>query len=109
VGPFLPPSSHDYYPPKAKRQGITGRVGLECSVDARGYARKVVVLESGGPLLDEAAKNILYDAHFSIPADWSATGGPTKRFKYGVIFRLVGKPDVPQFDDHRRTVILSSH
>jgi TonB family protein len=101
------PTSHDYYPPKAKQQGLTGRVGLGCSVNEKGYARDIVIVESGGPLFDEAAKKIFFDHHFVIPSDWSATGGPAKRFRYGVIFRLIGKPDVPPFGDNRRTVVIT--
>jgi TonB family protein len=82
--------TRDYYPWKAKRQGITGRVGLECSVDEKGRVRNIVVLESGGPLLDDAAKKLLSDMRFTISPDWLATGGPTQRWRFGVIFRLVG-------------------
>jgi hypothetical protein len=64
-------------------------------------------LESGGPLLDDAARRVLEDAHFGIPPDYLATGGPGKRFRYGVIFRLVGKPEVPLFEDTRRIVVIT--
>jgi TonB family protein len=108
-GPSLWPSSRDYYPLNARRLGITGRVGLECSVDERGYARGIVILESAGPVLDEAAREVLSDQHFRVPPDWSATAGPAKRFRYGVIFRLTGKPDVPRFEDNRHIVIITSY
>lgn len=107
-GPSLWPSSRDYYPSKAKRLGITGRVGIECSVDDRGYARNIVILEPADPLLDEAARDVISDQHFRIPPDWSVTGGPVKRFRYGVIFRLVGKPDVALFEDNRQVMIVTS-
>jgi TonB family protein len=108
-GPGLWPSSRDYYPLNARRLGITGRVGLECSVDERGYARDIVILESAGPVLDEAARKVLSDQHFRVPDDWSATAGPAKRFRYGVIFRLTGKPDVARFEDNRHFVIITSY
>jgi TonB family protein len=106
-GPFFMPTSRDYYPLAARRQGITGRVGLECSVDERGYAQNIVVVESGGPLLDDAAKRLFSDVHFLIPSDWSTIGGPTKRFRYGAIFQLLGKPRVPQFDDDRHIMVIT--
>lgn len=96
------------YPSKARREGITGRVGLECSVDAKGYVHDIVVLESGGPVLDDAARTIFSDARLLVPPDWAVTGGPTKRFRYGVIFRMAGKTEVAPFDDHRQTVVITA-
>jgi TonB family protein len=108
TGPVWPPYTNDYYPRKAKRQGITGRVGLEYSVDEKGHARSIVVFESGGALLDDAAKKLLADMRFNIPSDWSATGGPAQRLRIGVIFRLKGKPDVARFQDDRQTVVVTA-
>jgi|SRR5580692_11290121 TonB family protein len=105
--PYVIPTNRDYYPPQAKRQGITGRVGLECNVDARGRARDVVILESGGPLLDEGAKQLLYDGQFHIPDGWSASDGPTKRFRYGIIFRMNGKPEPAIYNDNRGLVVVT--
>jgi TonB family protein len=106
-GPALAPSGRDDYPPVAKDLGLTGRVGLECSVDARGYAHDVVIMESGGLVLDDAARKVFAEGHFLIPPNWSATGGPAHRFPYGVIFQLRGKPDVAHFDDNRLTVVVT--
>jgi TonB family protein len=108
IGPMLLPSARDYYPSQARQQGVTGRVGLECSVDRRGYARSIVIVESGGPVFDDAARKLFSDEHFRIPRDWSTTGGPAKRFLYGVIFDLHGKPPVALFDDKRETVVITS-
>jgi TonB family protein len=108
-GPMLMPNSHDYYPWSARRAAETGRVGLECSINDRGQAQEIVVLESGGKAFDNAAKRLFYDAHFRLPPGWSASGGPKKRFRYGVIFRLIGKPEVPYFDDHRRLVVITQN
>ena len=106
-GPSLLLSSRDYYPSVAKEQGVTGRVGLECSIDSLGHARNIVILESGGLVLDDAAVRVFSDGSFLIPPDWSTKGGPAKRFSYGVIFRLTGRPDVAPFEDHRLTVFIT--
>ena len=103
-----PHNAPDYYPEKAKRQGITGRVGLECSVDEKGRARNIVVLESGGPILDDGAKKMFAQLRFKLPPGWSASGGPAQRLRCGVIFLLVGKPDVARFEDDRKTVIVTA-
>ena len=96
-----------YYPPGARRKGLTGRVGLECSVDAGGKAQNLVVVESAGSELDEAAKSYVADAQFRIPDDWVAQGGPATRVRVGVIFQLTNKPKVPGFDDGRPAVIIT--
>jgi TonB family protein len=71
TAPVRGPNTLDYYPAEAKREGISGRVGLECSVDAKGRARDIVVTESGGPILDDAAKKLLADMRFRLPHGWS--------------------------------------
>ena len=106
-GPSLLPTSGDYYPAVAKEQGLTGRVGLECSVDGLGRAQNIVILESGGLVLDDAAIRVVSDQSFLIPPDWSATGGPSKRFRYGIIFQLRGKAKVAPFEDRRMTVVIT--
>jgi TonB family protein len=102
-----PPADRDYYPAQAKRLGLTGRVGLEYSVDTRGHAQNIVVTESAGHLLDDNAKVYLSDARFTIPPDWSSTGGPEKRQRMGIIFNLTNKPKVPWFEDDRMTVVVT--
>ena|ERR1700683_949402 len=102
------PGGHDYYPWRARRQGVTGRVGLEYSVDEGGHARGIVVSESGGALLDDGAKKVLADLRFDIPPDWMLTGGPAQRYRFGVIFELAGKPRVLRFEDKRRTVTITA-
>jgi TonB family protein len=96
-----------YYPAPARRLGLTGRVGLEYSVDANGRPSGIVVADSAGKVLDNAAKQLLSDQHFTIPADWVATGGPEKRYRLGVIFQLTNKPKVPPFEDNRQTVVIT--
>jgi TonB family protein len=106
-GPSLCPTNRDYYPSTALRLGISGRVGLECSVDERGAAQNIVILESAGPLLDNAARIFISDQAFRVPTDWSATGGPAKRFRYGVIFQIIGKSHAAPFDDKRKYAIIA--
>lgn len=106
-GPSLAPTGRDDYPPVAEHLGLTGRVGLECSVDARGNAQDIVILESGGLVLDDAARKVFAQGHFLVPPDWSTSGGPARRFPYGVIFQLPGKPDVAHFADNRLTVVVT--
>jgi len=105
-GPSLLPSGQDEYPAIAREQGLTGRVGLECSVDGLGHAQNVVIVESAGLVLDDAAMRMFSNGSFLIPPDWTAKGGPGRRFRYGVVFRLGGKGAAP-FEDHRMTVVIT--
>lgn len=107
-GPSLVPSGRDYYPQLARELGLTGRVGVECSVDGRGEAQDLVIVESGGLVLDDAARKVFSDQRFLIPPDWSTRGGPANRYRYGVIFQLRGKPAVAPFEDKRLTVVIVS-
>jgi TonB family protein len=100
------PPTKDYYPEKARRKDITGRVGLEYSLDAQGRPKGIVLSEPSGSMLDHAAKKLLSDSRFKIPDDWSATGGPTQRYRIGVIFELIGEPRVAPFEDKRPTVVV---
>jgi hypothetical protein len=101
--------SHSHLRTTANAESVTHVcIGLECSIDESGHARNIVVLESAGPVLDDGAKKILADTHFEVPTDWSSTGGPTRRVRYGFLFRLTGKPDVACFEDERQTVVVTA-
>jgi TonB family protein len=106
--PGRPNQKRSYYPPAAIRQGITGRVCLAYSVDNHGHAANFEVLESGGTLLDGAARQLLGAVRFNVPADWVATGGSAKRYRLGVIFDLTSKPKVPRFTNSIPTVVITA-
>jgi outer membrane biosynthesis protein TonB len=100
-GPHAFPNSLDYYPEKAKRLGLTGRVGLEASCE-KGHFKDVVILESAGPILDAGAMKLFADGH--------CTPGnpPETRTQIGVIFQLTGKSKVQPFEDHRPTIVVTA-
>jgi TonB family protein len=91
----------DYYPPSAKRQGLTGRVGLTYTCDSNGGAHNVTVVDSAGSLLDDAAIRLVFASHCT-PGNLPNSVG-----RMGVIFNLTNKPQVPPFEDHRPTVIVT--
>jgi Gram-negative bacterial TonB protein C-terminal len=95
------PTSRDYYPEKARRLGLTGRVGLEASCP-NGHYKDIVVIDSGGPLLDAGATRLLADANCT-PGD-----PPETRSTLGVIFQLTNKPKVPPFEDNRQEVVITA-
>jgi TonB family protein len=98
----------DHYPDQARRQGLTGRVGLEYSVDAKGRRTDIVILESGGKILDKAAKDVVSDLQSRIPPD-AASAEPGKRYRVGVLFDLRGMPRVAPFEDGRQSVTLTAN
>jgi TonB family protein len=106
--PRVQMAAHSYYPLQAQCLGITGRVGLEYSLDRKGRVRNIAVGESAGSLLDLSAKKLLLDARYSLPADWATSGDPEARFKVAVIFELRNKPNVPRFEDNRPTVVVTA-
>jgi hypothetical protein len=91
----------------AIRQGLTGRVCLAYSVDAKGLARNVEVLESGQKILDDYSRRVLAGVHFEVASDWVATGGPKKRYRMGFVFNLSNKPKVASFEDAIPTVVIT--
>jgi TonB family protein len=106
--PFRLQGAHSYYPAAAKQQGLTGRVGLTCAIDAGGHARNIVVVESAGKILDESARHLIADERFELPADWVASGGPARTYTFGVMFELSDKPEVRAFDDDRPTIVVTA-
>jgi TonB family protein len=101
-------AAHSYYPLQAQCLGMTGRVGLEYSLDRKGRVRDIAVAESAGSLLDDSAKKMLLDARYSLPADWAMNGDPQTRFKVAVIFELRDKPNVSRFEDNRQIVVITA-
>ncbi len=106
--PFKLEAAHSYYPAAAKQRGLTGRVGLTCTIDAQGRAHGIVVVESAGALLDDSARQLLADERFELPADWVTSGGPQRTYAFGVIFELSDKPKVAAFDDDRPTIVVTA-
>jgi TonB family protein len=102
--PLSIPNTMPFYPAEAKRLGLTGRVGLECSIDMNGHPQNITVVEPSGSLLDKQAVQLLSIGHFDLPEDWLVTGGPEKRYRIGMTFELSNKPPVPKFQDGRTTV-----
>ncbi len=102
--PLSIPNKMEFYPAKAKVLGLTGRVGLECSIDMNGHAQNITVVERSTSLLDDQAVQLLSIGHFDLPDDWAITGGPETRYRIGFTFELSNKPPVPQFQDGRTTI-----
>ena len=96
------------YPPSAQRQGHIGRVSLGYSVDKRGIARSVTVLSSDHGDLAAAAKDCLKRYRFNVSHAWESSGGSSRRYRIGFIFKLKGYPDPPSFEDKQETVVLTA-
>ncbi|MGB9330121.1 MAG: TonB family protein [Steroidobacteraceae bacterium] len=105
--PTFKAGSAPFFPAPAKRLGLTGRVGLHFSIDAKGQAQNVVVVDSAGQVLDDHARMFISKGHFDVPSDWEASGGPDRHFTLGIIYKLTNKPDVPPFPDDRTTMVLT--
>jgi TonB family protein len=106
--PFKLDAAHSYYPAAAKQRGLAGRVGLTCTIDAHGRAQDIRVVESAGKLLDDAARQLLGDERFDLPAGWVKSGGPGRTFSFGVVFEFSDKPKPPAFEDDRPTIVVEA-
>ena len=98
----------DFYPAQAVALDMNGRVSLAYSVGADGRAQHIALIESAGRLLDERAIDELNHSRFAVPSDWKITGGPSHRYRFGVIFNLRGKERVPPFDVKQTTVEITA-
>jgi len=100
--------ANGFYPDQARRLEHTGRVSLAYSVSAKGMTENVSVIESSGyDELDAAAEKTAMAFRFRVPAEWGASGGPSRRYRLGVIFQIVGKPSVPAFATKQPILVIT--
>jgi len=95
------------YPAEALRLGLSGRVSLAYSVDASGKARDLSVIHSAGRILDDKAVRALKLCRFEVPLGWVASNGPSKRYRFGVTFNIIGRTDVPADADDHPTIAIT--
>lgn len=81
----------DYYPAKAIRLQQVGAVLVEFSVKGKGPPVDVVVVRSTAPgTLQEAAIKVIHALSCDPGQAWIDAGGPGKRIRWNVLFKLKG-------------------
>ena len=96
-----------FFPGAVARLGLAGRVSFLYSVNTKGRATGITLLEADSSDLAANARAVLVGYRFMVPADWSASGGPLRRFRVGFIYKLPGNPVPPPFADKRPTITLT--
>ena len=86
----------DFYPPKARRLGLEGRVLLAFDIRANGKADNVIVVSSEDPTLDPAARALLGNLKFEVANGAAASEG--RPYLFGVAFCLSPSSHPTTFD-----------
>jgi TonB family protein len=87
--PYQGALKDDYYPTDARLHSLQGRALVEFSVNARGLPEDVVVVQAEPAReFDEAARRLVKNLRYQVPADW-AQGGASHRFRLGVRYQVV--------------------
>ena len=84
------PGNEDYYPTRARREGIQGRVLVEFSISQRGVVADAVVTQSDPPSwFDDDARRIVRNLRCTVPDNWQSNGGADHRFRLAVHYQLL--------------------
>jgi TonB family protein len=84
---FQPENDREWFPPKARRMGMEGRVLVAFDITARGRAEHISVIWSESEIFESSAVNMLESTRFNVPSDWSENGA-WKRWRMGFVYRL---------------------
>lgn len=84
---------HDYYPPALRDRGVSGLVSLTYSVSATGVPVGIAVTKADHRAFARPAVRFLSDWRFKVPSNWTAVGGPNRRFRMRVKFLVT--PIIP--------------
>jgi len=91
------PKVDDYYPAKAIRLDEVGSVLVEFSVKGAGAPQDVAVLRATAPgTLQEAALRVIRSMRCQPDLTWMENGGPEKRIRVNVLFKLKGFDETAQ-------------
>ena len=96
-----------FSPGEVARLGLAGRVSFVYSVNTEGRATGITLLEADSSGLAANARAVLVGYRFVVPADWTGSGGPLRRFRVGFIYKLPGKPVPLPLEDKRPTIALT--
>ena len=85
----------------------SGRTLLAYSVGAGGRPERISIVESGGSAIDGCGYAFVGKLKFKWPGEWAATGGPARRYRFGLIVEVVGKPKVAPFEPKVTTAVVT--
>lgn len=89
---------HDYYPDSLRLRGVSGFVSMHYSVSATGVPARIEITKANEPAFGTAAVRFLSDWRFKVPTNWTADGGPQRRFKMRVKFLVTDVVPAAKWD-----------
>ena len=100
-------SDQPFYDPMAVRQRQSGVVLVELSVNAEGRPERLVVLEATAPeVLQFAALRVAENFKCEPGKDWVKAGGPERRVRLNVVFKLKKKEVQNPIDEGAEVVTV---
>jgi len=75
-----------YYPERAKRDGLEGKVLVAFDIDAGGRVSHLAVLDSDDSVFEATAREYLTGLQFDVPSDWSKSAAHLIRYHIGFLF-----------------------
>jgi TonB family protein len=92
--PELPPYKgelkDDYYPADARQHYLQGRALVEFALDGRGTPTNVVLVNAEPPHeFEDAARHLVQNLRFQVPAGWKQSPAAAHRFRMGVRFQVI--------------------
>jgi hypothetical protein len=110
---FVSSGHQEYYPPRAKRLGEHGVVGVVFTIDGQGHARDIHQLYADVPDLVPASAAVLQDGVFRVPADWEETASDKQRFYIEFQFLIAqagaGCPSLDPREPSAKVVTICAH
>jgi TonB family protein len=98
-------ANRPFYHSTAVRKRQSGAVLVEFSVSQRGEIQRPVVIEATAPhLLQSGALEVVKNFKCKPGKDWTETGGPERRLRLNVLFKL-NEDEAPKLIDEAAEVV----
>jgi TonB family protein len=88
--PYKGTLKDDYYPADARQHFLQGRALLEFALNGRGAPTDVALVNAEPPHeFEDAARRLVQNLHFEVPAGWQQSAAAAHRFRMGVRFEVI--------------------
>jgi len=88
--PYKGTLKDDYYPADARQHFLQGRALLEFALDGRGAPTGVALVHAEPPHeFEDAARRLVQNLRFEVPAGWKQSAAAAHRFRLGVRFEVI--------------------
>jgi TonB family protein len=88
--PYKGTLKDDYYPADARQHFLQGRALLEFALNGRGAPTDVALVNAEPPHeFEDAARRLVQNLRFEVPAGWQQSAAAAHRFRMGVRFEVI--------------------